>query len=56
VLDPHDHVFHDLLVQISVEEDANGRGMLSAIVVHLADGQPGNGFFDLGGAAWPEYF
>ena len=49
VLDPHDHVFHEMLVQISVEEDANGRGMLSAIVVHLADGQPGNGFFDLAG-------
>ena len=25
VLDPHDHVFHEMLVQISVEEDANGR-------------------------------
>jgi hypothetical protein len=47
VLDPHDHVFHEMLVQISVEEDANGRGMLSAIVVHSNDGQPGKGFFDL---------
>ncbi len=36
-----------MLVQISVEEDADGCGMLSAIVVHSDDGQPGKGFFDL---------
>jgi hypothetical protein len=47
VFDPHDHVFHEMLVQISVEEDANGRGMLSAIVVHSGDSKPGKGFFDL---------
>lgn len=45
--DPHDYGFHAMLGQISVEEDAAGRGMLSAIVVHLSDGQPGNGFYDL---------
>jgi hypothetical protein len=44
---PHDHIFHHLLGQISVEEDAAGRGMLSALVVHKDDGKPGPGFFDL---------
>jgi hypothetical protein len=45
--DPHDRSFHHLLGQISVEEDAAGRGMLSALVVHKDDGMPGEGFFDL---------
>jgi hypothetical protein len=45
--DPHDHGFHYLLGQISVEEDAAGRGMLSALVVHKLDGMPGEGFWDL---------
>jgi hypothetical protein len=44
---PHDVSFHHLLGQISVEEDAAGRGMLSALVVHKDDGMPGQGFFDL---------
>ena len=46
--DPHDTVFHHMLGQISVEEDAAGRGMLSALVVHKhGDGQPGPGFYEL---------
>jgi len=44
---PRDRVFHNSLGQISVEEDAAGRGMLSALVVHKDDGRPGQGFFDL---------
>ena len=44
---PHDYAFHHLLGEISVEEDAAGRGMLSALVVHKEDGMPGQGFFDL---------
>ena len=44
---PHDFAFHHLLGEISVEEDAAGRGMLSALVVHRDDGAPGSGFFDL---------
>ena len=37
-----------MLGQISVEEDAAGRGMLSALVVHKhSDGQPGPGFYEL---------
>lgn len=45
--DPHGHDFHALLGQISIDEDAAGRGMLSALVVHKDDGKPGRGFFDL---------
>jgi hypothetical protein len=44
---PHDFVFHHLLGQISAEEDAAGRGMLSVLVVRQEDGMPGAGFFDL---------
>jgi hypothetical protein len=48
VFDPHDQTFHEMLGQISVEEDAAGRGMLSALVVHkYGDGQPGPGFYEL---------
>ncbi|MCE2749302.1 MAG: hypothetical protein LW715_11195 [Rhodobacter sp.] len=44
----HDSVFHHMLGEISVEEDAEGRGMLSVIVVHKGgDMQPGPGFFEL---------
>ncbi|MBV9832952.1 MAG: hypothetical protein JO055_01010 [Alphaproteobacteria bacterium] len=39
-------LFH-LLGEISREEDAGGRGMLSAVVVRQEDGKPGPGFFDL---------
>jgi hypothetical protein len=45
--DAHDFAFHHLLGQISVEEDAAGRGMLSVLVVCQEDGMPGTGFFDL---------
>lgn len=44
----HDSTFHHMLGEISVEEDAAGRGMLSVIVVHKhGDMQPGPGFFEL---------
>ena len=47
-LEPHDSVFHQMLGQISILEDAGGKGMLSALVVHkYGDQQPGPGFFDL---------
>jgi hypothetical protein len=40
--------FHNLLGQISIEENAAGRGMLSVVVVHKGgDFRPGPGFFDL---------
>lgn len=40
--------FHNLLGQISIDENAAGRGMLSVLVVHRGgDFRPGPGFFDL---------
>jgi hypothetical protein len=48
--EPDSHIFHELLGQISKAEDAEGRGMLSVVVVHKAGdkrGQPGDGFFKL---------
>lgn len=45
---PHEHIFHLMLGQISEEEDAAGRGMLSVLVVHKGgNGMPGEGFWDL---------
>lgn len=47
-LEPHDFRLFRLLGEISSEEDAAGRGMLTAIVVHKdGDMQPGPGFFEL---------
>lgn len=46
----HDPRLFHLLGQISSEEDAAGRGMLTVIVVHKnGDMQPGPGFFELAG-------
>jgi hypothetical protein len=43
---PDDHSLHHMLGEISEEEDAAGRGMLSVIVVHKeGDKMPGPGFF-----------
>jgi hypothetical protein len=43
-----DTAFHHMLDEISREEDAAGRGMLSVIVVHKdGDMMPGPGFFRL---------
>jgi hypothetical protein len=45
---PEDNAFHHMLDDLSREEDAAGRGMLSVIVVHKAgDMMPGPGFFKL---------
>jgi hypothetical protein len=47
-LQAHDQRLFHLLGEISSEEDAAGRGMLSVIVVHKdGDMQPGPGFFEL---------
>jgi hypothetical protein len=47
-LDPHSFALRTLLQEITAEEDAAGRGMLSALVVYRSgDRQPGPGFFDL---------
>jgi len=46
-LEPHDIRLFNLLGEISREEDGDGRGMLSVLVVHKVDGRPGKGFFEL---------
>jgi molybdopterin synthase catalytic subunit len=47
-LEAHDQRLFHLLDEISEEEDASGRGMLSVIVVHkVGDMHPGPGFFEL---------
>ncbi len=46
-MDPHSYALAAMLGEISGEEDAVGRGMLSVVVVHKdGDMQPGPGFFD----------
>jgi hypothetical protein len=47
-LEPDSYALAAMLGEISSEEDAAGRGMLTVIVVHKeGDMQPGPGFFDL---------
>lgn len=47
-LDAHDQRLFHMLGEISSEEDAAGRGMLTVVVVHKSgDMQPGPGFFEL---------
>ena len=43
---PGDDAFHYLLFEVSKDEDAAGRGLLSALVVNKENGMPGQGFFD----------
>jgi hypothetical protein len=45
---PDEKPFHNLLGQISIEENEEDRGMLSVVVVHQrGDLRPGPGFFEL---------
>ncbi|HEY1753013.1 MAG TPA: hypothetical protein VGG29_17270 [Caulobacteraceae bacterium] len=47
-LGAHDSRLFHFLGEISAEEDAAGRGMLTVLVVHKSgDRQPGPGFFEL---------
>lgn len=47
-IEPESYALAAMLGEISTEENAAGRGMLSAIVVHKhGDMQPGPGFFEL---------
>jgi hypothetical protein len=47
-LEPDSFALANMLGEISQDEDAAGRGMLSVIVVHkTGDAQPGSGFFQL---------
>ena len=48
LLEPHDVRLFEMLRQVSVEEDAQNRGLLTVVVVHKhGDMQPGMGFFEL---------
>jgi hypothetical protein len=47
-----DQRLDDLLAEISQEEAAAGRGMLSVVVVHKRDKKPGAGFFRLCQTSW----
>ncbi len=47
-LEAYDRRLNQLLSEISTEEDQEGRGMLSVIVVHRkGDMEPGQGFYEL---------
>jgi hypothetical protein len=46
-LEPDSEALRELLGDISTKESEEGRGMLSAAVVHQDDGRPGKGFFTL---------
>ena len=48
---PRNAVFHCLLGQISDEQEEKGRGLLTALVVHKDDLNPGAGFYE-GAAKW----
>ena len=49
-LEPNSFALAAMLGEVSTEEDAADRGMLSVIVVHKeGDMQPGPGFFELAG-------
>lgn len=47
-LQPHSAAMDGILCDLSEEEDACGRGMISVVVVHKdGDKRPGKGFFEL---------
>ena len=49
-LEPQSFALRTMLREIAAEENAAGRGMLTALVVYSSgDMQPGPGFFDLAG-------
>ncbi len=44
---PGDFLFFNFLGQLSEESDANGEGLISALVINKKEGMPGSGFFTL---------
>jgi hypothetical protein len=46
-MDAHDVRLAHFLGEIAAEEHENGRPLITALVVHKHDGQPGRGFFEL---------
>ncbi len=57
-VEAHDSRLFHLLGEVSRDEDAAGRGMLTAIVIHkMGDMEPGPGFFELAQQNFrPRYF
>ena len=45
-LEPYGEPLAKMLGEISTDEDAADRGLLTAVVVRKEDGRPGRGFFD----------
>ena len=45
-LEPYGKPLAKMLGEISTDEDAADRGLLTAVVVRKEDGRPGRGFFD----------
>ena len=45
-IEPHSYAMNGLLDQISKEEDAAGRSILTALVVQKEDGAPAEGFWE----------
>lgn len=46
-MEPHDTRLAHFLGELSTEEHENGRPLITALVVHKHDKQPGQGFFEL---------
>lgn len=46
-IEPNDPMLAKILDYVSSQEHSEGRGMLSAVVVHADDRLPGDGFFKL---------
>lgn len=46
-MEPHDPRLAHFLGEISTEEYEGGRSLITALVVHKHDLQPGKGFFEL---------
>lgn len=46
-MEPHDTRLAHFLGELSTEEHDNGRPLITALVVHKHDRQPGQGFFEL---------
>ena len=45
-VEPYGEPLAKMLGEISTDEDAAGRGLLTAVVIRKEDGRPGRGFFD----------
>jgi len=46
-IEPHAYALHEMLGEISIDEDNAGRGLLTVLVVRKGNMMPGQGFFNL---------